>query len=180
MSNCEKLQNFLTQAVDYNLAAAFSYSNIHFPESATLTERANIIRRWIKSGEGQAVSELFIFCHNLIWLPVEVCELVNLSLLDADHNHIAFLPSDIGKLKNLQVLHLAHNLLSSVPPEFAQLTELRDVYLYYNKFVSLPHVFRRLPMSVKIHIGNNGITRQTPGMAEVYNKICLEEEDDVD
>jgi Leucine-rich repeat (LRR) protein len=66
-------------------------------------------------------------------LPLSICALPKLRILDLDNNSFSELPPEIGQLQSLEILSLRGNLLMSLPEEIAQLTQLKKLYLAQNQ-----------------------------------------------
>jgi CCR4-NOT transcription complex subunit 6 len=56
-----------------------------------------------------------------------------------NHNKLSWLPAQIGEMRNLTVLDLSFNELYSLPPEIGMLTNLKRLLLFENKLGDLPY-----------------------------------------
>jgi hypothetical protein len=80
---------------------------------------------------------LFIQGGNLDALPIELCHLNGLTLLDFSFNRLQALPSQFPLLENLENLWLRSNLLSSLPENLqTRLPRLTSLDLENNRFLA--------------------------------------------
>lgn len=56
-----------------------------------------------------------------------------------NHNKLSWLPGQIGEMRNLTVLDLSFNELYQLPPEIGMLTNLKRLLLFENKLSDLPY-----------------------------------------
>ena len=78
---------------------------------------------------GPILEELVIQSHALTRLPVAVCALPFLRVLDLFRNQLETLPGEVGQLTALQQLRLGTNRLRTLPRTCANLTNLIDLSL---------------------------------------------------
>ncbi len=71
-------------------------------------------------------------------LPDNIGNLINLTVLDFQHNELKTLPDSIGTLTNLTYLELYDNQLTTLPESIGNLTNLTVLYLGGNAFTILP------------------------------------------
>ena len=79
---------------------------------------------------------------NLRWnrltsIPVELCNLKQLKILELNNNNLTSLPKEIVKLENLEELNLNINNLSTLPKEILQLEKLKVLNIKNNKYLEL-------------------------------------------
>lgn len=96
----------------------------------------DIIPREIKYFSG--LTKLTICCNELIDLPPEFFELVELRELSLKDCQLKSLPEEIGNLTNLWLLNLEYNQLKSLPSGLTKLKDLSFVDLSRNMLKSIP------------------------------------------
>jgi small GTP-binding protein len=74
--------------------------------------------------------------NKLSTLPLEICQLTNLTNFDLWGNQLTPLPLEICQMTNVRELNLGHNQLTQLPPEICQLTKLKTLRLDDNPLVS--------------------------------------------
>jgi hypothetical protein len=88
--------------------------------------------------------------HNLITqLPNDIGCLVNLEILTIEHNQLTELPREIGLCTHLTELHLGYNRLTKLPLEIGYLINLKQFILHRNKLLELPESITNLKSSLK-------------------------------
>lgn len=70
--------------------------------------------------------------HQLVALPPEIGQLVNLTSLDLSDNRLPGLPGEMRKLKSLRQLDLSNNVLRRLPAELGDLPNLELIQLENN------------------------------------------------
>lgn len=79
---------------------------------------------------------------NLRWnrlknIPIELCNMEKLKILELNNNNLTELPKEIIKLKNLEVLNLNINNLINLPKEIVKLKNLKVLNIKNNKYLEL-------------------------------------------
>jgi Leucine-rich repeat (LRR) protein len=80
------------------------------------------------------------YSYNLLSIPAEIGNLINLKKLEIGYNNLKTLPAEIGKLTNLKSLTLWNNNLSSIPAEIGNLKNLEKL--------DLPGALESLPAEI--------------------------------
>ena len=91
-------------------------------------------------------------------LPLEICQLVNLTALDLTNNQLSALPQDFSKLVNLTTLDLSNNLLSALPQDFSKLAKLTTLFLHNNQLSFLPQDFSKLVNLTTLNLSSNQLS----------------------
>jgi Leucine-rich repeat (LRR) protein len=82
-------------------------------------------------------------CH-MTCLPIELCQLPSLIVLDISNNALTRIPEEIGRLSTLIILEMDGNFLLDVPAYLVQLKDLRTVTLSGNPCSSVPKEIKGL------------------------------------
>ena len=89
-------------------------------------------------------------------IPVELCELVNLTELSLRENEIESIPKEIGNLINLKCLDLYHNNIKEIPIEIGNLINLIVLDFAYNKIKLIcVEIFQLSKLIMLNFIGNS-------------------------
>jgi internalin A len=91
-------------------------------------------------------------------LPVEICQLSNLTHLYLRNNQLIELPGEIDQLSKLTVLSLRSNKLSKLPIEICQLSSLTQLYLRDNTLSELPAEIGQLTNLTILGLSNNRLS----------------------
>ncbi|WP_273276849.1 hypothetical protein [Maribacter polysiphoniae] len=108
---------------------------------------------------------------NLISIPPEIGQLIDLEDLNIAENQLTSIPKEIGQLTNLTRLHLGDNLLTAIPPEIGQLIDLSSLVLNQNELTELPPELAQLTNLKDLGLGDNQFTSVPP---EIWKLIGLE------
>jgi Leucine-rich repeat (LRR) protein len=101
---------------------------------------------------------ILVLCRNNITnLLVEIGQLTQLTRLDLSRNNITNLPVEIGQLTQLTRLYLHNNTLIHLPGEIGQLTQLNILTLSSNKLTQLPVEIGQLTQLTKLFVCDNPI-----------------------
>lgn len=116
----------------------------------------------LSAGIGQLISleELYIskrYDSNVLDLPEEIGNLVNLNILELSGCNLERVPRSIGNLINLKQLNLDRNKLVSIPNEIASLTLLESLSLYDNKIQKVSAKIWKLKSLVRVFLSRNNI-----------------------
>ncbi|MGB1050843.1 MAG: leucine-rich repeat domain-containing protein [Chitinophagales bacterium] len=120
------------------------------------------------------VTVLDLSGYQLMFLPEEIGQLVNLKELDLSGNQFTSLPKELGRLTNLLSLNLSSNQLTSLPVELSNLNKLQVLNLSYNSFKDAPEVLNALPSLVELDCGGFLKYPETDGLGRLKyggNKI---------
>ena len=99
--------------------------------------------------------ELHLDCKQIIEIPREIGQLINLQILSLNNNHIIKIPKEIGQLKALKKLYLNNNNIIEIPKEIEKLTALKELFLNNNKITDIPIELTQL---TALYLRNNKIT----------------------
>lgn len=112
---------------------------------------------------------------NLIeYIPIGLCNMLNLQNLCMHHNKIVDIPNEIGNLKNLELLSLCGNCISAIPTKICDLIKLRYLGLTKNKIRIIPIEIEKLIMLERLLLGMN-LIKYIP--IELSNLLNLRELD---
>ena len=112
--------------------------------------------------------------NKLIALPPEIGNLVNLRLLTLASNQITALPAEIGNLVNLKSLDLSRNQITALPDEIGNLVNLQALNLFYNKLIALPAEIGNLVNLQHLNLARNQITALPAEIGNFVNLQVLE------
>jgi Leucine-rich repeat (LRR) protein len=77
-------------------------------------------------------------------LPIELCNLTKVKIINLYDNELAELPKNFGNLKNLERLNLSHNKFTKFPNDLLSLENLKVLKLNGNKFGKIPKEISKL------------------------------------
>ncbi|KAK5685909.1 Glucose-repressible alcohol dehydrogenase transcriptional effector [Elasticomyces elasticus] len=83
----------------------------------------------------------------------------NLRKMYFNHNKLSWLPGEVGNLRNLTVLDLSFNKLESLPAEIGMLTNLKKLLVYGNELRELPYEIGSLYQLEVLGIAGNHMLR---------------------
>ncbi|XP_043253659.1 leucine-rich repeat-containing protein 7 isoform X1 [Colletes gigas] len=115
------------------------------------------------------VTNLYIYGNLIKELPLELCQMSQLTVLDLSANKLEQIPSEIGKLVNLKSLSLNQNFIDRLPAEMNQMQHLEILSISGNKFVALPEWIGSLPKLKELNADNNCLK-------ELPNRLTLSPE----
>lgn|GEM_PF-7130564 len=116
--------------------------------------------------------ELRVAGNFLRYVPLSVCGLVNLEVLDISGNQLTALPQEFESLINLKRLHMGNNGFENVPLSVTQLARLQVLDVSRNLLHSLPGELGCLAQLHKLDVRKNYLER-LPG--ELCQLVQLEE-----
>jgi Leucine-rich repeat (LRR) protein len=152
----------------------------------------NDLNKWIKNGCDNhialQITELDLSHCELITIPNEISNLINLQKLYLCDSNLTTIPKEIGNLINLHTLCMYNNKLTTIPAEIGNLINLKELYLYNNNLTTIPkeignlinlqildldtNKLRTMPNKIcnlinlqKLYVENNNLTT-------IPNKIC--------
>ena len=91
-------------------------------------------------------------------LPVQICDLTELTSLNLSRNRINILPAEIRRLTVLENLDLSANQLNIIPPEIWDLTTLTRLGLAANQLDRLPAEIAKLTALKSLNLYSNLLT----------------------
>ncbi|MGH8884195.1 MAG: COR domain-containing protein [Egibacteraceae bacterium] len=124
-------------------------------------------------GEAIQVQNLDLRGNQLTELPPEIGKLANLQTLALEGNQLAELPAEIGQLANLRTLTLRGNQLAELPAEIGQLANLRTVDLHGNQLAALPPEIGRLANLQHLYLEGNRLAALPPEVDRLANLQSL-------
>ena len=90
--------------------------------------------------------------------PKEICNLINLEVINMSYNFIKKIPRGINQLTNLNTFWLYHNEITNIPLKLCQLTKLTSLDLSYNLITKIPDQICQLVNLKLLNLYNNRIT----------------------
>ncbi|XP_031840763.1 uncharacterized protein LOC116430574 isoform X2 [Nomia melanderi] len=101
------------------------------------------------------VTNLYIYGNLIKELPIELCLMSQLTVLDVSANKLEQIPSCIKNLVNLKTLLLNQNSIAKLPAEMNKLHNLEILSICENKFIALPEWIGSLPKLKELNADNN-------------------------
>jgi len=95
---------------------------------------------------------------NLVNIPKEIGNLVNLKVLTMYVNQIVEIPKEIGNLVKLKVLNLSYNQIKKIPKEIGNLVKLKELFLDNNRIKEIPKEIGKLVNLERLYLNFNKIT----------------------
>ena len=83
------------------------------------------------------ITKINLRWNRLVNIPVELCNIKQLKVLELNNNNLTGLPKEITKLQNLEELNLNINNLTTLPKEIIQLKKLKVLNIKNNKYLEL-------------------------------------------
>jgi Leucine-rich repeat (LRR) protein len=120
------------------------------------------------------ITTLNLFGNQITSLPSAIGKLVNLKELDVSFNQITSLPSAIGKLVNLELLYVSRNRLTSLPSEIGKLVNLEKLYVSLNQITSLPSDIGKLVNLKELFFSFNQLTFLPSAIVKLVNLKVLD------
>lgn len=112
--------------------------------------------------------------QDLLEIPKEIPQLINLKILLLNNNQIKELPAFIGSLKNLEVLDLDSNLIRSVPLEIGNLSKLNRLDMSNNEIDQVPSTFSNLQNLETLYLQFNKFTFVPQKVLQLQNLKSLD------
>jgi len=116
------------------------------------------------------LEELYLQNNQLISIPNELVDLVNLRILDIRNNNISYLPS-LSPLTRLEELHMSGNPefeSFGFPLSILKLTNLKQLDISNNNLINLhPRIFEKLTKLEYLDVGGNKFTTNPQGMSNL-------------
>jgi Leucine-rich repeat (LRR) protein len=85
-----------------------------------------------------------LVCPILTTLPIEICDLRGLEVLNLRRNQLAELPSEIRFLSKLRELDVSENRLTLLPETLGECSKLEQIFASENAIVGIPTTLGRL------------------------------------
>ncbi|XP_017881341.1 leucine-rich repeat-containing protein 28-like isoform X2 [Ceratina calcarata] len=101
------------------------------------------------------VTNLYIYGNLMKEVPVGLCQMTQLTVLDLSANQLKQIPPCIGNLVSLRSLLLNQNYLEKLPLEMNQMHNLEILSISGNKFFALPEWMGSLPKLKELNADNN-------------------------
>ncbi|KAK1133642.1 hypothetical protein K0M31_011435 [Melipona bicolor] len=101
------------------------------------------------------VTNLYIYGNLIKEVPLELCQMNQLTVLDLSANKLEQIPSYIGNLISLKSLLFNDNSISKLPFEMNKMHNLEILSISGNKFVALPEWIGSLPKLKELTADNN-------------------------
>jgi hypothetical protein len=118
--------------------------------------------------------DIAIHANQLMELPPEIGNLVNLRFLSLGDNKLTRLPPAIGRMQGLIRLQLYENQLTELPPEIGNLVNLEVLRLQKNKLIKLPTEIGKLTNLRTLDLKDNQLTELPPEIMRLANLRKLE------
>lgn len=129
----------------------------------------NNLDQLIKNASDNKSVELSLTNFSLNNLPLEVCQLDHLIVLQLRGNKLNSLPPEIVNLKGLKELYLSENQFSDFPLEICKLTNLEVLYLRGNRLGKLPQEIGQLIKLKELYLSCNQLTELPQEVGELIN-----------
>ena len=140
----------------------------------------------------KTLTHLYIRFAHLIDIPTEICQLVNLKVLDLSHNDLNKLsdsihelislttfcvsfndlyniPGAVYNMSNLKSLDVSNNSLTCLHKSFSGLKSLTYLDISHNKFLTFPDIICEVITLKTINISVNDISYLPPRICELTN-----------
>ena len=143
-----------SRAYAYSLVQLCEHLRGSFFAGWSIFEKAKKARQWLLAQDFRCIRANGL---NLLCLPLEVCEIASLEILDLANNEIFALPSVLGNLSHLEVLVLCDNNLSDVPLGMVRLQNLVWLNLSKNTFCHFPMIVCTLQKIKHLFFSHNNI-----------------------
>ena len=137
---------------------------VDYNDSTVDELEAEIERRGLDKVDGKKsdlVAALEANDNEIVNLPHNIGNLINLKMLEFENNHLSVLPNSISKLSYLEFLNLQGNQLTSLPTDIGNLFNLDQLRLDNNQLIQLPDSIINLE-KIKLLVlrGNEGLEIQ--------------------
>jgi len=116
--------------------------------------------QWIQTKIQRAKNTRFVDLSNegLACLPLDICDIEDLVVLNLRNNNLRLLPSKISQLRTLKCLDIGMNLLCAVPSSLGYLCMLTSINLTKNQLSQIPLEIGKLINLVDLFLGENKLT----------------------
>jgi len=111
---------------------------------------------------------------NLETMPIEICDMNNISGLNFICNNTKTIPKEIGKLTEVEFISLTFNELEEIPIEIGKLNNLIWLNLDDNKLKSLPKELGQLINLEILTVSNNNLKTIPTELGQLINLTELD------
>ncbi|XP_075995768.1 uncharacterized protein lrrc69 [Genypterus blacodes] len=126
-------------------------------------------------GHLESLKKLYLFSNQITEVPPGVIGcLLNLVVLNLNHNQIQTLPAEIKSLGKLKHLSLVDNKLQDVPAELGHLSKLCEINLTRNNLAWLPRQLYWCRELGKIYLARNKLTELPEGIGALTKLQVLD------
>ncbi|XP_017754325.1 PREDICTED: leucine-rich repeat-containing protein 28-like [Eufriesea mexicana] len=101
------------------------------------------------------VTNLYVYENFIKEIPLELCQMNQLTVLDLSANKLEQISPCIRNLVSLKCLFLNQNLINKLPIEMNQMLNLEILSICGNRFVALPEWIGSLPKLKELNADNN-------------------------
>ncbi|MEM7032351.1 MAG: leucine-rich repeat domain-containing protein [Chloroflexota bacterium] len=122
--------------------------------------------KWNRAGQLVSLYAAYTYMPKL---PLEICQLRNLTTLDLGNNILEELPPEIGNLSSLARLALNSNRLKRLPSEIGNLSNLTTLDLRSNQLNELPVEIVQMSNVRKLYLSNNQLSKLPSEIVQMYN-----------
>lgn len=96
-------------------------------------------------------------------LPVALCNLASLEVLELQANQLSALPNEMGRLMQLRTLNVSENQLDMIPSEVFDLTSLVELQASKNRLTKSLLSTTSVSHLQELHVANNSLVSLTSG-----------------
>jgi Leucine-rich repeat (LRR) protein len=115
------------------------------------------------------IKRLCLHCADLVTLPKEIGQFVNLEYLELSFNNFETLPEIVSCLGKLKRLHIRNNKLIELNDSLANLRSLKMIHMPCNLALNSDKAFKqlsKLPKLEKLSLGRCAIANIDPSIGE--------------
>ncbi|XP_076232053.1 uncharacterized protein LOC143177778 isoform X2 [Calliopsis andreniformis] len=118
------------------------------------------------------VTNLYMYGNLIKELPLELCQMTQLTVLDLSANKLEQIPPCIGNLINLKSLLLNQNFIDKLPVEMNKLHNLETLSISGNKLIALPEWIGSLSKLKELNADNNHL-KELPNRLTLSPEIAI-------